>query len=285
MVSKINPADLRQFYEVDAETIAVLKAHKSFLFQEFAAALEEFYVHFRPFAGGSSPYQNDENVAYSREHNQRHWHVMMEGRFDATYEKSLEALHNMRGRLHFEPRWSTSGYNFVISRVVEGIALRLPPTGFGFSERQRRAKLQAAYMRVSMLDMAYVVDVYMHSTLAERQRTLSHLAESFETAVGWIAGGVAAAAERLRNTADALTHSAESTNLQSMAAATASKEAAANVQAVALATDHLSHAIGEISAQVHEFESDRRPRCGRSRSDSSGGQQPDGSRRSNRRDH
>jgi methyl-accepting chemotaxis protein len=252
MVSKIKLADLRRFYEVDAETIAILQANKSFLFQEFAAALDAFYVHFRPFAGGSSPYQNDENLAFSREHNHRHWHVMMEGLFDENYEKSVEALHNMRGRLSFEPRWCTSGYNFVISRVVEGIALHLPPTGFGFSERQRRAKLQGAYMRVSMLDMAYVVDVYMHSTLAERQRTLSHLAESFETAVGWIAGGVAAAAERLRNTADALTHSAESTNLQSMAAATASKEAAANVQAVALATDHLSHAIGEISAQVHE---------------------------------
>jgi methyl-accepting chemotaxis protein len=252
MVSKIKLADLCRFYDVDAETIAVLRVHKSFLFEEFTAALDAFYVHFRPFAGGSSPYQNVENLAYSRELNQRHWHIMMEGRFDETYEKSVEAIHNMRGRLSFEPRWCTSAYNFVISRVAEGIALRLPAKRFTFSEKQQRAKLQGAYMRVSMLDMAYVVDVYMHATLGERQRTLSHLAESFETAVGWIAGGVAAAAERLRNTADALTYSAESTNLQSMAAATASKEASANVQAVAIATEHLSYAIGEISAQVHE---------------------------------
>jgi methyl-accepting chemotaxis protein len=252
MVSKINLADLRRFYEIDAETIAVLKAHESFLLQEFSAALEAFYLHFRPFAGGSSPYQRDENLAYSREHNLRHWRIMMEGRFDDAYERSVEAIHNMRGHLHFEPRWCTSGYNFVIERVVEGIALRLPTKGFEIFARQRCAKLQSAYMRVAMLDMAYVVDLYMHATLAERQRTLSHLAESFETAVGWIAGGVAAAAGRLRNTADALTHSAESTNVQSMAAATASKEAADNVQAVAIATDHLSYAIGQISEQVHE---------------------------------
>ncbi len=252
MVSKINLADLRRFFDIDAETIAILRAHESFLFAEFAAAVDAFYIRFRPFAGAASPYQNDANVAYSREHNLRHWHIMMEGHFDADYEKSVAALHNMRGRLSFEPRWSTSGYNFVISHVVEGIALRLPTKGFASSAKRQIAELQAAYMRVAMLDMAYVLDVYMHATLAERQRTLSHLAESFETAVGWIAGGVASAAERLRNTADALTHSAESTNLQSMAAATASKEAAANVEAVANATERLSLAIGEISAQVHE---------------------------------
>jgi methyl-accepting chemotaxis protein len=251
MDSRINLADLRRFYEVDAETIALLQENKAFLFQEFIAAADAFYVQFRHFAGPSSPYQDDENVAYSRKYNLLHWQLMIEGRFDEDYERSVEALHNMRGRLSFEPRWSTSGYNFVISRVVEGIALRLPAKGILWA-KQRCAKLQSAYMRVAMLDMAYVVDVYMHTTLGERQRTLNHLAEAFETAVAGIAGGVAAAAERLRNTADALTHSADSTNLQSLAAATASKEAAANVEAAATATGHLSQAIGQISAQVHE---------------------------------
>jgi methyl-accepting chemotaxis protein len=251
MVSKINLADLRRFYEIDAPTIALLQANKTFLFQEFCAAVDAFYIQFKPFAGPLSPYQDAENVAYSREHNYRHWRIMIEGRFDEDYERSVEALHKMRGRLSFEPRWCTSGYNFVISRVVEGIALRLPGKNLLWA-RQRCAKIQSAYMRVAMLDMAYVVDVYMHATLGERQRTLSHLAEAFETAVAGIAGSVAAAAERLRRTADALTHSAESTNVQSIAAATASKEAAENVEAVAIATEHLSLAIGQITAQVHE---------------------------------
>ncbi len=251
MDSRINLADLRRFYGIDAETIALLEQNKAFLFQEFTAAADAFYVQFRPFAGSASPYQDDENVAYSKKHNLLHWQLMIQGRFDEDYERSVEALHKMRGSLSFEPRWCTSGYNFVISRVVEGIALRLPAKGLLWA-RQRCAELQSAYMRVSMLDMAYVVDVYMHTTIGERQRTLNHLAEAFETAVAGIASGVAAAAERLRNTADALTHSADSTNLQSMAAADASKEAAANVEAAATATGHLSHAIGQISAQVHE---------------------------------
>ncbi|MGH6817366.1 MAG: methyl-accepting chemotaxis protein [Methylovirgula sp.] len=252
MDSRINLADLRRFYEIDVETIALLKENKAFLFQEFVDALYAFYMHYRPVAGASSPYQSDESLAYSREYNERHWQIMIEGRFDAEYERSVEALHNMRGQLGFEPRWCPSGYNFVIAWVVEAIALRLPAKGFEIWRKRRCAALQAAYMRITMLDMSYIVDVYIHGTLSERQRTLSHLAESFETAVAGIASGVAAAAERLRKTADALTHSADSTNLQSMAAATASKEAAANVEAAAAATGHLSHAIGQISAQVHE---------------------------------
>lgn len=252
MAPKINLADLRQFFQIDEDTIAVIAANKGFLLQEFVAAIDAFYAHFRQFAGPSSPYQSDENIAHSREHNIRHWRIAMQGRFDAEYERSVEGLHQMRGRLSFDPRWAVAGYSFVNSRVAEGIALRLPARWFEFSARVRRARLQHAYLRVAMLDMAYVVDVYMDATLGERQRTLTHLAQSFEMAVGGITQGVAAAAERLRGTAYALTHSAESTNLQSMAAATASKEAAANVQAVATATERLSQAMGEISAQLHE---------------------------------
>jgi len=96
--------------------------------------------------------------------------------------------------------------------------------------------------------MTCVIDGYVETKHDERVNTLSHLAKSFETAVGGVASGVAAAAEHLRKTADALTHSAESTNLQSMAAAIASKEADSNVHAVAKAT----HAVGEIIARVHE---------------------------------
>lgn len=248
MIPKLNLADLRRFYQIDEETIALIQAHRDFLFQEFVAALDAFYVYFRP---SSSAYGSAEAIAQSKECNHRHWQIMVDGRFDAEYEESVEALHRMRSRIGFDPRWSPSAYNFVLYRIIEGIELRLPNAPLQFSARQRRAALQSAYMRLAMLDMAYVVDVFMHTTLGERQRTLTHLARSFETAVGGIAGGVAAAAEHLRATADALTHSAESTNVQSMAAATASKEADSNVQAVALATEHLAQAIGEISTQVH----------------------------------
>ncbi len=252
MDSRINLADLCRFYEIDAPTIALLQEHKSFLFKEFVAALDAFYVQHDLLAAADSPYKNKGNVAYSRDCNCRHWHIMMEGRFDAEYEKSVDVLHSMRSEISFDPRCSTSGYNFVLARVLEGIALRLPANMLGVRSKRRRAALQSAYMRVAMLDMSYVVDIYMRGAIAERQRTLSRLAESFETAVAGIASGVAAAAENLRNTADALTHSADSTNLQSMAAVTASKEAAASVEAAAVATGYLSHAIGQISAQVHE---------------------------------
>ncbi len=252
MVAKISAADLRQFYEIDDDCIALVEANKDFLYKEFVAALDAFYVQFKPFVQVSSPYQKDETIACSREHNHRHWQIAMKGRFDEEYEKSVETIYRMRDRFGFDPRWCTSSYNFIIARMAQGIALRLPVDIFDLPTKQRRARLQSAYMRLAMLDMSYIVDVYMDVTLRERQQTLSNLAESFEHAVGGVVNGVANAAERLRSTADALTHSAESTSVKSMAAAIASKEAASNVQAVATATDHLSHAIGEISAQVHE---------------------------------
>ncbi len=111
---------------IDAETIALLREHKDVLFKEFVAALDAFYVRHDLLAGAESLYKSEENVAYSRECNCRHWHIMMEGRFDAEYEKSVDAIHSMRNEISFDPRCSTSGYNFVLARVVEGLALRLP---------------------------------------------------------------------------------------------------------------------------------------------------------------
>jgi hypothetical protein len=104
MVIRIDLADLRRFYQIDAETIALLREHKGFLFREYVAALDAFYVRHSLLAGAASPYRSDENVASSRECNQRHWHIKIEGRFDAAYEKSVEAIHNMRARIGFDPR-------------------------------------------------------------------------------------------------------------------------------------------------------------------------------------
>jgi methyl-accepting chemotaxis protein len=57
---------------------------------------------------------------------------------------------------------------------------------------------------------------------------------------------------QLRATAGDLTHSAEATNLKSMAAAAASRDASSNVQVAAGVANHLSQAIGEISQRVHK---------------------------------
>jgi methyl-accepting chemotaxis protein len=85
---------------------------------------------------------------------------------------------------------------------------------------------------------------------AERRQSMLQLADGFESRVGNIVKGVAAASTELQSTAQALAATAEETMRQSTAVAGASEEATQNVQTVASATEELSASISEISHQV-----------------------------------
>ncbi len=252
MASKFTLDDLRGFYEVDDECVAALREHKYFLLAIFAETLDPLYRHIRRFSDASSLYHLDETLVVSKENQIRHWSLVFDGRFDEEYKASAASIFEMRSRFGLDVQLYVGGYNFVAGRIIEAITLRFPTKGLPYFAKRRRAKLRTAVLRAVMLDMAYAMEVYLDSARQERHQAFNHLALSFEKAVGGIAGGVLSTAEHLRATASSLTHSAETTNLQSMAAAAASKEAATSIEAISTATNHLSEAIGEISAQVHQ---------------------------------
>ncbi len=253
MTSKSDVADLRRIYAIDDECTEIIRQNFDFLFREFSSALDAFYRVAAKSFGGDSYVGNPASVALAREKYLRHWRVLMGGRFDAEYDASIADIYRLRNDFGVDFRLSTAGRSFVFAQVLEAIALRLPRKPFEIFAARRRTKVQLAYFRISMLDIVMTMDSYLQAGQDERLRTLNHLAKSFEHAIGGIVSGVTTAAEDLRDTADALTQSAEVTSERSMAVALASREAETNVQAVANATHYLSQAIGEVSARVHEL--------------------------------
>jgi methyl-accepting chemotaxis protein len=252
MVPNVDLEKLRRYYRVDDDCVAVLRAHKPFLTEIFAVHVGSMYDQIRSFLDPGSPYQKDETVALAKANFERHWSKAFDARFDADYKASAAAVYELRCHFGLIPQAYMGGYNYIMFKMVEAIGLHFRPKPLGFFSHPLRTKLQTAVVRLVMLDMAYAVDLHLQSTACERAKTLNDLAFSFEKAVGGIASNVLSTAEHLRTTASCLTQSSETTNLQSMAAAEASKEAAMSVEAISAATNHLSQAISEISAQVHQ---------------------------------
>ncbi|MGO9133333.1 MAG: methyl-accepting chemotaxis protein [Methylovirgula sp.] len=252
MAGNITLDDLRRYYELDDRSVALLRVHKDFLLATFAESLETLYRHIRRFSGGASAYQNDETIRASTENQIRHWALIFEGRCDDDYIASAQSISEMRRAFGLDPQWYIGGYSFVATRIIEAISQRLPRKGLPFFGRGHHRQLRTAVLKAIMLDMAFALNVHLELREEERRQAFNQLATSFEKAVGGIAGNVLSTAEHLRTTASTLTRSAETTNLQSMAAATSSKEAAASVEAISTATNHLSKAIGEIATQVHQ---------------------------------
>jgi len=74
----------------------------------------------------------------------------------------------------------------------------------------------------------------------QRRADMHKLADEFEAAVGSIAAGVSSAATELASSAEVLTKNADSAAQATTLVATASKEAAANVQSMVSATEEMS---------------------------------------------
>ena len=55
----------------------------------------------------------------------QHWAIIMEGRFDETYEASVTKIGEVHNKLGLEPRWYIGGYNALVSGLVNAIAQRM----------------------------------------------------------------------------------------------------------------------------------------------------------------
>ncbi|HEY1735830.1 MAG TPA: globin-coupled sensor protein [Methylovirgula sp.] len=255
MVPKVQFKDLRIFYELDDESVALLREYKPFLLVHFGEALDEVYQYIRRFSDTASLYQREDTIIVSRENQLKHWSLVFDARFDEEYQASAHTVSEMRRKFGLDPQWYSGCYSLAASRILEKITRKLIGESLLFFSRRHHKKimkLRRAVLRAIMLDLSYAIEIYLEAGRHERQQTFNDLALAFEHAVGGISTNVLSTAEHLRTTATKLTQSAEATNFQSMAAATASREAAMSVDAISAATHHLSEAIGEISSQVHQ---------------------------------
>jgi methyl-accepting chemotaxis protein len=84
----------------------------------------------------------------------------------------------------------------------------------------------------------------------ERHETMLKMAADFEHSVKGVVTGVASSGGTVRASAEAMSVVAEKTSEQSMAAANASEQTAANVETVSSAASELSKSIHEIGSQV-----------------------------------
>ncbi|MPY71919.1 MAG: HAMP domain-containing protein [Alphaproteobacteria bacterium] len=87
---------------------------------------------------------------------------------------------------------------------------------------------------------------------ADRRAAMLQLADEFETSVGGVIETLGGAAREMEASAQTMSSTAEQTSQQSSAAASATEEATASVQAVAGAAEELAVTVQEVGRQVEE---------------------------------
>jgi methyl-accepting chemotaxis protein len=85
---------------------------------------------------------------------------------------------------------------------------------------------------------------------AEQKAALRRMADGFESKVGGLVGMLSSASTELKATAQSMTGTANQSNRQAAAVASAAEQASSGLQTVTAAAEELTASIGEISRQV-----------------------------------
>ena len=240
------------FNRIDTETIEVLRAGKSFVLSVMPGILDSFYGHVGRFPETARFFRNHDHMMHAKEMQLKHWGIILDGRFDDSYEASVTKIGEVHNVLGLEPRWYIGGYNALVTDLIEAIAERLPVGRFDRGAARKKLKLQKAIVKAAMLDMDIAISVYLEAGRRDRRATLDKLAHNFDSAIGGVVSVVASAATELQASAQSLRGATDLTERESNTAAAASGESMTSVNAVAAASEQLSGSIAEISRRVNE---------------------------------
>lgn len=247
-----NMSERLRFNLIDQETVAALREVKAFALGELPTVLDGFYDHIAKFSDTAAFFKSRDHMMHAKKMQIQHWTVILDGRFDETYQASVNKIGQVHNKLGLEPRWYIGGYNALVAGLIGAIAIKMPFGRFDSGAKKKRAAFQAAIIKAAMLDMDLAISVYIEEGRRDRRTTLDRLASDFEKTVGGVVTIVAAASNELQTAAQNLTASASTAASQSQVVDTASRDATSSVQAVAVATEELTSSISEISRQVNE---------------------------------
>ena len=242
----------RAFARLDSDKAALLRNAKEIVAKALPGILDDFYVHVEQFQETRSMFQNKQHMAHAKAKQLEHWSIIVEGKFDATYEASVTKIGEAHNKLGLEPRWYIGGYNFVVTRLIEAIETEWRVGWFDRAGRKRKTDTINAVVTAAMIDMDLAISVYIEAGRRERRAMLDDIAGTFEGSVAAIVSTLSGSAGQLQAAAQGMQAAAEETAVQSNVVAAASEEASANVHAVAAATEEMAASSQEIARQVDE---------------------------------
>jgi methyl-accepting chemotaxis protein len=241
------------FIGIDNATREALRELQPLIASALPGILDRFYAHIMKFPRIAGLFPNEAIIRHAKEAQIRHWMTISTAAFDDAYVQSVTRIGRAHNKLGLEPRWYIAGYSMIVTGLLREIGRKIAQGPFsGGAARERRAALQDAMIRASMLDMDFAIEVYLDAAKEEQRTAMHSLADGFESAIGEIVNTVSSASTELEASASTLTRTAEMTQRLSTAVASASDEASANVQSVASATEELTTSVNEIGRQVTE---------------------------------
>ncbi len=242
------------FMGIDSEAKVILSEMRPMLEATLPEVLTGFYEIVKKwpdtnkfFTGGSQMMDMAKNAQI------KHWLSIIEGSFSHAYVSSVKRIGETHAKIGLEPRWYIGGYTYIVSEVQKAIIAQTASKGFMTNNLDAVEKVQkqvSAFTKAAMLDMDYVITIYLEASEAKRCEEIRKIANEFDNKVAKVVETVASASTELSVTARSMSSIADATSDRATNVAAAAEEATSNVSVVAASSEQMAASVREIAEQV-----------------------------------
>lgn len=241
------------FIGIDNATREALRELRPLVARVLPGILDQFYGHLAKHPQMARMFSDQASMRRAKQGQIDHWTAITLAKFDDAYVQSVAKVGLTHNRIGLEPRWYIAGYSMVLTGLLKAIETETGGGWFaGDTARDKKALMQAALTRATMLDMDLSISVYLDAAKQDQHVATRKMADDFESTVGQIINAVSSASQDLETSATTLTKTAERTQQLSASAASASAQVSGNVQSVASATEEMTSSVHQIGRQVTE---------------------------------
>lgn len=212
--------------------------------------MDKFYDYLSEFPETHSFFNNREHILHAKAMQIRHWGIILDAKFDTEYVASIRKIGEVHSRIGLEPSLYIGSYNFLLCSLLEKIVMLRHP--LALLRRNEAFALQLALIKAVMLDIDYVIGVYLDAGQRARIAEMSGLANKLESEVGGIVEHLDDNAKGLNSTAAGISTISHRVLGQTGNIAGTLEQTNTSVGAVVTASEELASSISEISRQTTE---------------------------------
>jgi methyl-accepting chemotaxis protein len=171
-MSEQNPLQQRlTFMDFDAAARSRLKALKPLIEKAIGPALAIFFDKVRQTPETLKFFEDDKSMVDAKRRQEQHWAIISAAEYGEDYVRAVRGIGQTHARLGLEPRWYIGGYALVTEKLVHAVIEERWPSRLMRSraEAAKVAGALSALIKAVMLDMDYVISIYLE-TLADQHR-------------------------------------------------------------------------------------------------------------------
>ncbi len=235
---------------IDADAIEGLRMVKPVLVAALPGILDRFYKHSLATAETAEKLRSPDRLRFAKEAQAKHWSMLFDGRFDTSYQQSVQRIALAHHRIGLTPQWYMSGYAYVLGELLAAITLSHGHLISTAASRRALASAQQVISRVVFLDVEQVIASYLDMLSQEREQMVNTMMERIDQQLADTVGSVSVLTKDLIASARTVTTVTSSVGQNTQSASAAANGALASAQTVASAAEELHTSIAEISNQV-----------------------------------